>query len=230
MVAELLGSFVLVFGVLATIKASSAKTFNLTGTAKNVFVALGVALSLMAAVYVSGLHPTQGFVGKAHGWANPAVALMASIGTNNYDHILPAIAGELIGGLVALAIYLGAEMLMGCEKPTQNVATFAAKESFFGEVSGSIIFLGGVAIAVFCGLDYSLSGMVVGLSIFASLILVGWRFALLLNPMVGLVLHVKTIAQKQFQVADLKNYGVSLVANLSVAAAIGAVYYGLAQM
>lgn len=227
MVAELLGSFVLVFGVLATIKASSAKTFNLTGTAKNVFVALGVALSLMAAVYVA---ETSFFGTNARGYVNPAVALMDAIGHNEWKFFAPALVGEIIGGLVALLVVLVADKIMRCEKPSQNVATFAAKESFFGEVAGSIIFIGGVAIAVFANINGNFSGLIVGLSIFASLILVGWRFALLLNPMVGLVLIVKTAVQKQFQIADLKNYGVSLVGNLSVAAAIGAVYYGLSQM
>lgn len=161
------------FGVLATIKASSAKTFSLQGAAKNIFVAAGVALSLMAAVYVAELNFGK-FAGHTYGYANPAVALMHAISSNDFHHFLPAIVGEFIGGIVAVLVAFGGNKLMGCEKPAQSVVEFKAKESFFGEIPGAIIFLGGVAIATSTGaLNANLSGIIVGLSIFAALILVG---------------------------------------------------------
>lgn len=48
--------------------------------------------------------------------------------------------------------------------------------------------------------------------------------------MVGAVLLLNDALNKQFTLAGLQNYALSAVANLSVAAVIGAVYYGLTQM
>lgn len=50
----------LVFGVLATLKAASAKTFSLQGTAKHLFTAAGVGLSLTLAVFVAEIHGGHG--------------------------------------------------------------------------------------------------------------------------------------------------------------------------
>lgn len=233
LVAEMLGAFVLVFGVLATIKTANAKTFNLTGVAKNLFVALGVAISLMLAVYLGEMKFTQGFSRKTQGWINPAVALMVSTAAKDFDYFFPAIVGELIGGFAAILI---GWMIFSVTKVEQNPVVLPAKieikKSLLGEIAGSSIFLGGIAIAAISGAlgSANFSGLIVGFSVFVALATFGNNFALLLNPMVGISLMIGDAFNKGVNKVYAANFALSLVANLSVAAVIGGVYYGLSQM
>lgn len=100
---------------------------------------------------------------------------MSSIGTNNFHDILPGIVGELAGGIAAVLVAFVGNKLLGCEKPVSQVASINVKESFLGEIPGSVIFLGGVAIAAGGSsiLNANISGFVVGASVFLSLALVG---------------------------------------------------------
>ena len=226
-VAELLGTFVLVFGVIATVKSS--KRFE--GTTKSIFTALGVGTSLMLAVYVGSMS-FGGFTGHTFGFVNPAVAVMHAAGNATADHLLPSLAGEFLGGLLAAVIgWTLWTVLAGDTDEAAADVELDVKNSIVGEIIGSAIFLGGVAIAVFYGGSGNLYGFIVGASVALALATAGNKFGLVLNPAAGISMFVfDALESKAFKVNSMLNFLMGAATNVAVGAAIGGTVYGLSQM
>lgn len=241
-IAELVGTFVLAFGVSGILLATRLKSFTLKGTAAHIFTAAGIALSLLAAVAVGGVFADAGkatWAAHTHGWVNPAVAIMALVGNAGdsavANDVLPGIVGEIIGAIVAVGLVCLASKLVNEPKVVSIEAKFEVKNSIIGEVLGSALFLGGVAVAVFYGGQhgsYVLAGLIVSVSILAAILGFGHKFALLLNPAVAIAMFISdTVASKAKNIKfNAANMGMSMATNLAVAASIGGVVYGLSQM
>lgn len=91
LVAETFGTFLLVFGVVG-----AALWYN--GEAKPLVVALAVAIAVLAGAYAVG-HISGGHF-------NPAVTLgAAAAGRMPWANVLPYIAAQIVGGLIAALIH-----------------------------------------------------------------------------------------------------------------------------
>ena len=224
-VSEILGTFILVFGVIASNKTKDK--LGLKGYVGGVFTAVTVGIALMLAVYTAEIN-FNGFKGNTHGFVNPAVALMHAIGNSNYDYLLPSVAGEIVGGFAAVGL-----VYMITLPKVQPIAqdVIDVKGSEIREIIGSTIFLGGVAIAVFSGIPAALTGIVVGISATLALITVGNSKGALLNPAVGVSLLFQSLLEtRNITVAQQVGYMVPLKVNVAIAAAIGGTYLGLLAM
>lgn len=234
-VSELLGTLVLALGVSGILLATRLKAFGLKGTSAHIFTAMGIALSLFAAVMVAGMAPAAAWIGKTHGFANPAVALMHAIGNNNFNFILPSVAGEILGAMVGVMLVCVASKLVGEPKVVEIEAKYNVKNSIVGEVLGSALFIGGVAVAVFYN-NYAgnvgIAALVVSVSIAAAILGFGHKFALSLNPAMAIAMFISdTVASKgKNWKFNLANNSISMATNLVVSAAIGGVAYGLIAM
>ena len=228
-VSEILGTFILVFGVIASNKTKAK--LGLKGYIGGVFTAVTVGIALMLAVYTAEIN-FGGFKGNSHGFVNPAVALMHAIGNANYDFLLPSVAGELVGGFAAVILgFVITIAKIGPKAQLVSKDTIDIKSSDIREIVGSTIFLGGVAIAVFSGIPAAATGLIVGLSAILALITVGNSKGALLNPAVGMSLLLESLLEtRKVTIAQLVGYATPLTVNISIAAAIGGTYLGLMAM
>lgn len=239
-IAEMLGTFVLALGVSGVLLATRLKTFGLKGTSAHIFTAMGIALSLFAAVAVGGVlvnnAHTANFKGHVHGWVNPAVAIMALVGDfgGNKNEVLPAITGEILGALVGVMLVCVASKLVKEPKVVEIEAKYNVTNSIVGEILGSALFLGGVAVAVFYGGAGSFieASLIVAVSIAAAILGFGHKFALSLNPAMAIAMFISdTVASKgKNWKFNLANNSISMATNLVVSAVIGGVAYGLIAM
>ncbi len=221
-VMELLGTLILSFGIYSTIKVSSLKSFSFKGTTRNIFIALGIALSYVIAVYVAANKTGKGFV-------NPATALMASIRGSDYSSLLPAIAGEFAGAFIGVILALLLFRAAKVEKVKYEFTQMKFTVNFHSEMLGSIIFLTGVVASISSTEAQSFSGVIVGLSAFAAMLIFGHKFVLLLNPATGLAITLGQLIENKFVGAKAAfiNYAIAIFANLAVAASIGGIAYSL---
>lgn len=91
LIAEVFGTFVLVFGVIGV-------ALYYTGEAKPLVVGLGVGIAVLAAAYAVG--PISG------GHFNPAVSVgVAAAGRMPWRDVLPYAAAQIVGGLLATLIH-----------------------------------------------------------------------------------------------------------------------------
>ena len=127
--AEVFGTFLLVFGVIGTAMFAS---FN-TGF---VGVSLAVGLSVVGGAYAVG-HISGGHF-------NPAVTIgAAAAGRFAWADVLPYIAAQVVGGILATTIILAIKS----GSTSENVGTFAGVSNGFDAHSPSGFNLGSVILA-----------------------------------------------------------------------------------
>ncbi|MFE6963771.1 aquaporin [Agromyces sp. NPDC057679] len=137
LVAELLGTFILVFGVIGAAIFSSANT-GLLG------VAFALGLSVVVGIYAFG--PISG------GHFNPAVTLgLAIAGRFAWKDVLGYIAAQVVGGILGSVVLLGV-LSTG---PKFDIAIFRSVSTGYDELSpagfglGSFLIVEIVATAIF---------------------------------------------------------------------------------
>ena len=238
--AELLGTFVLVFGVVATLHATSKTKFS--GMKLRLVQGVGISLSLTLGVYAAIALGKMGNYGKAPGFVNPAVALMHAIGNNNYDLLLSSITGEIIGAILGgvsmffiLCITSTAEQKNGVRSifkvEDENVTLKSTGKNVIGEIASSAIFLGGVAATAVFGSAGNIGPLMVGISLFLAIIILGHRFGQLFNPAAGLAMGIMAIAVGKSKIkVVVANYVAQLIGITAIAAAIGGTYYGFSTL
>ena len=157
---------------------------------------------------------------------------MHAVGKANYDFLLPSVAGEIVGGFVAVGLgYLITLSKVGPKAQPVSKDVIDIKSSDLREIVASTIFLGGVAIAVFSGIPAAATGLVVGASATLALITVGNSKGALLNPAVGLSLLFQSLLEtRRVTFAQQVGYATPLTINLAIAGAIGGTYLGLIAM
>jgi len=221
-VMGLLGTLILSFGIYSTIKVSSLKSFSFKGTTRKLFIALGIALSYVIAVYVAVSKTT------AKAFVNPATVLMASIQGGSYNELLPNIAGEFTGAIIGVVLALLLFRAAKVEKVKYEFTQMKFTVNFHNEMMGSIIFLTGVIVSI-SSIDYQFSGVIIGLSAFIAMLIFGHKFVLLLNPATGLAITLGQLIENKFVGAKAAfiNYAIAIFANLAVAASIGGIAYSL---
>jgi len=218
---ELFGTLVLLFGVMGTTYATKLKSFKWTGFTKHLFVAVGVGMSLAIAVFV-------GEIEGGNGWVNPAVAVMAAIGKDNYSNLLPALTGEFLGGIVGMLIPLVLiKITSDVTFKEDEVEGFTIKKLVAGEFLGSILFLAGVAVAVFGGSTFKAnSGFIVGMAVMIAIAVFGSGNVLLLNPAAGLAMTLAVLIDNKGKGLKMfASLSISTLANLTIAATIGGIMF-----
>lgn len=134
LVAEVFGTFLLVFGVIG-----AAIYYN--GEAKPLVVGLAVGIAVLAGAY------SVGHVSGGH--FNPAVTLgVAAAGRMPWKDVLPYIAAQLVGGLLATLIHFAIAASTGAALDAVS-ATFAGVSNQFGEALVPVLILEIVITAIF---------------------------------------------------------------------------------
>lgn len=134
LVAEVFGTFLLVFGVIG-----AAIYYN--GEAKPLVVGLAVGIAVLAGAYAVG-HVSGGHF-------NPAVSLgVAAAGRMPWKDVLPYIAAQLVGGLLATLIHFGIAASTGAAIGDVS-SKFASVSNQFGEALVPVLLLEIVITAVF---------------------------------------------------------------------------------
>jgi len=129
LLAELFGTFMLVFGVIGA-------ALFISKAAGPLAVALAVGLAVLTAAYAVG-HISGGHF-------NPAVTLgAAAAGRMPWRDVLPYIAAQIVGGILA-TLTLG---LFGVLSPSIKSLDFAAVSNGYGSASPAGFGLGAVLIA-----------------------------------------------------------------------------------
>ena len=227
-VAELIGTFVLAFGIGAILYYTKSKVFTLKGSSANIFTAVSIGIILIIAIYASvGIEKT--WHGQGHGFVNPAAAVMWAVGENDFSIIGESIVGELIGAFIGFVVAKGLIHLAANDKTVWSInveedAKVDWRGSIFGEILGSSIFYAGMAAAVF-GAAVALGPVFVGLGIMAAILILGQRFALMLNPAIGIVAYLDNF--KNLKASNASNVAMKAVSDLVVAGSVGAVYFAV---
>ncbi|NQZ66058.1 MAG: aquaporin [Mycoplasmatales bacterium] len=226
-IAEMIGTLILAFGISGVLYFTKSKSYTLTGFSSSIFKAFAIGGTLMIAVYTAAnLERIQ--INTAHGYVNPAAALMDAIGKSDYSLVLSAISGELIGAILGFTIIKILVFLSTNDKEIFKInlsknEKLDWKGSIFGEILGTIIFFSSIAIAVFGGT--SIPGIVVGLGLIVTLVIFGDRFALMLNPAIGFTAFLESffIKIKNISTNEIGNTLMKISTDMAMASSIGAV-------
>ena len=237
--SELIGTFVLLFGVVATVHASS-KT-KLSGIKLRLVQGLGIGFSLAFAVYTALAFAKAGnTIGT--GFVNPAVALLEAIGNDNYDLLLSSITGEIVGAIAGTLVMFGilyitsakderVDLISIFKVEDKKITIEGAGVNVLGEIASSAIFLGGVAATAVFGVAGPIAPLMVGMSNMIAIVILGHKFGQLFNPAAGLAMSMCAIAIGRSKIkVVLHGYLSQLVGITLIAAAIGGTYYGFANI
>jgi aquaporin Z len=134
LVAEVFGTFLLVFGVIG-----AAIYYN--GEAKPLVVGLAVGIAVLAGAY------SVGHISGGH--FNPAVSLgAAAAGRMPWKDVLPYIAAQLVGGLLATLIHFVIALSTGAAADSVS-STFAGVSNGYGEALVPVLLIEIVITAIF---------------------------------------------------------------------------------
>ncbi|NQZ29133.1 MAG: aquaporin [Mycoplasmatales bacterium] len=233
-VAELLGTLFLVLGALSVVMTSKSSAMkDLKG--KSIFIAAGIGLALMLAIYVTLGYEKAVFGAdkNATGWVNPAATLAVCLATNSWNLALSGLAGQLTGALVGGIVFVIIAFMVKDLKTviTETLAFPEGENDILSmgtmEFVGSSLFVGGIATVASFGVAANLTPAIVGLFITLVLLTIGSKYALVLNPaaflmpmIVGLVLSRPSNGK-----AVAINVTVGITACLAAAAMVGGIAY-----
>ena len=134
LVAEVFGTFLLVFGVIG-----AAIYYN--GEAKPLVVGLAVGIAVLAGAY------SVGHISGGH--FNPAVSLgAAAAGRMPWKDVLPYIGAQLVGGLLATLIHFLIALSTGTALESVS-STFAGVSNGYGEALLPVLLVEIVITAIF---------------------------------------------------------------------------------
>lgn len=134
LVAEVFGTFLLVFGVIG-----AAIYYN--GEAKPLVVGLAVGIAVLAGAY------SVGHISGGH--FNPAVSLgVAAAGRMPWKDVLPYIGAQLVGGLLATLIHFVIALSTGAAVDAVST-TFAGVSNGYGEALVPVLLVEIVITAIF---------------------------------------------------------------------------------
>ncbi|CAM9107313.1 aquaporin [Mycoplasma todarodis] len=230
-VAELLGTLFLVLGALSVVITSKSSAIkDLKG--KSIFVAAGIGIALMLAIYV-----TLGYEANAHvaatGWVNPAATLAVCLATNSWDLALSGLVGQLTGALIGGFVFVIIAFMVKDLKTviTETLAFPEGENDILSmatmEFVGSSLFVGGIATVASFGVAANLTPAIVGLFITLVLLTIGSKYALVLNPAAFLMPMIAglVLSRPSNGKAVAINVTVGIASCLAAAAMVGGIAY-----
>jgi aquaporin Z len=144
----------------------------------------GLLTSVCAALFLGLAVYTLGNISGTH--INPSVTLgQWSVGKVTTSKALQYIVAQVIGAVIALALYNVLRVNQAVGAITPEVTNFDARVMWF-ELLGAFFFNFGIAAVVRGNVKASMSGMVVGLSLLLGVAFASFGSAGVLNPAVAL--------------------------------------------
>ncbi|TCG10923.1 aquaporin [Mycoplasma todarodis] len=228
-VAELLGTLFLVLGALSVVITSKSSAMkDLKG--KSIFVAAGIGVALMLAIYVTLGYEKKAGVG-ATGWVNPAATLAVCLANGSWDSALAGLAGQLTGALVGGFVFVIIAFMVSDLKTviTETLAFPEGENNVLTmgtmELVGSSLFVGGIATVAAFGVAENVTPVIVGLFITLVLLTIGSKYALVLNPAAFLMPMIAglVLSRPSNGKAVAINVTVGITACLAAAAMVGGI-------
>ncbi|MCR8613074.1 MAG: hypothetical protein NC236_01170 [Mycoplasma sp.] len=235
-ISEMIGSFILSFGVFMLIFASKSKALGLDSKLK---VKGLMAVGIMALVVI-GITTAVGLgAGNGHGLINPAIAMIVAVLEKEYLFLPSVIGFELLGGLLAGAFALFTIKMINSEIKANEVFVLSEQPvkkaigmELFANVFWLLPVLGGVMLLGpdFGGFQIALFA---GFAIVVAIFVAEEHGAANLNPQIwfGKVVMAIIVGDKGSVTGKKIATELTSVASvMAIGAALGGMGYGILSM